>query len=751
MQARPIFLLFLLFLPAFSWGQESLRIMITDAESHTPVEAAAVGVFAPGGKAPLGSGTTNELGEMQLTASLPCRIEVSALGYEPATAAVRSAPASGLISISLTRRLSFMQETVVTGVAVPVKIQDALSQYRIITNAQIRAQGAVTLAEALPYQLNTNISSDQQTGARINMQGLSGDKVKILVDGLPVNGREAGNIDLGQINLNNAERIEIIQGPMSVVYGSDALGGVINVITRKNLKPLELNAQAHYESIGRYNFNAYAGLKRGTRHGFSLSGGRNYFQGWYDLDTAAPKRRLLWKPKEQYFGNVAYNYTAPSGFRLQLASDYLDEKVTNRGIAIVTPYFANARDEYYYNRRSMNRLILMGKLGTSGQWQMQNGYNYYHRVRKVVFKDLVTLQEVMAPPSEGQDTTLFQDVNLRGSYGNNWRKLTYSAGYDINLQYGESGKIAAGKGDIADYAVFGTASYPLLRDRLTLQAGLRAAHNNRYAAPVIPSFNVLYTPMKKLQVRGSYARGFRAPSLKEMYLEFVDNNHHIVGNPDLQPEEGDHFQASASWQVYEKGTTFAQIVFTGFYNDITNQIGLVNMHPDLPNNIDYIYGNFSRMKNVIGNMQGELQYGNWQLTAGVSYNHAYPVKGLVGAYDVYEINGSLQYYLPLLRTAFNAFVKYTGDMPQFSESVGGDVTYSGRLPDYTMIDLSASRKFWKNRLQLIAGVKNILDVQLLTPSGSGTGQGIPGGHAGSGTGGISFLPRRLFTTLRYTF
>lgn len=749
MPARPILLLFLLLFPALLWGQGSLRIRVTDADSHTGVEAAAVGVFAPGSKTLLGSGTTDEQGETLIPVTGPCRVEVSALGYEPVIQMVRNVPASGLVPISLTRRLTYMEESVVTGVTVPVKIQDALSQYRIITNAQIRAQGAITLADALPYQLNTNISTDQQTGARINMQGLSGDKVKILVDGLPVNGREAGNIDLNQINLNNAERIEIIQGPMSVVYGSDALGGVVNVITRKNLKPLEIGAQVNYESIGKYNLSANAGMKLNKRHGLLISGGRNYFQGWYDMDTTAPKRRLLWKPKEQYFGNIAYNYTAPSGFRLQLASDYLDEKVTNRGIAKVTPYFANARDEYYYNKRSMNRLILMGKLGHSGQWQMQNGFASYRRLRKVVFKDLVTLQEVMAPASEGQDTTVFRDFNLRGSYGNLWRKLTYSAGYDINLQYGESGKIAAGKGDIADYAVFGTASYPLLHDQLTLQAGLRAAHNTRYAAPVIPSFNVLYTPLKKVQVRASYARGFRAPSLKEMYLEFVDNNHHIIGNTDLQPEEGDHFQASASWQLYEKGNTFAQIVFTGFYNDITNQIGLVNLHPDQPNNIDYTYGNFSRMKNVIGNVQGELQHNNWQLTAGFSYNHTYPVKGLVGAYDVYEINGSLQYYFPLIRTSFNAFIKYTGDMPQFTESVGGDITYSGKLPDYSMIDLSASRKFWKSRIQLIAGVKNILDVQVLTPSGGGMGFGTPGGHT---TGsGVSFLPRRFFTTLRYTF
>lgn len=745
------FLLFLLcLLPVLAEAQDAvLQLKITDGANGEAMEAAAVGAMAAGSNTVQASGTSDEAGMVQLTVSaFPCRIAIQALGYEPFYQTVKSRPASGTLVIGLSKRTATLEETVVTGVASPVKIQDALSQYRVITTAQMRAQGAITLADALPYQLNMNVNSDQNTGARLNMQGLSGDKVKILIDGLPVNGRESGSVDLGQLNLNNAERVEIIQGPMSVVYGSDALGGVINIISRQNIKPLELNAQANYESIGKYNFNAYAGLKRGKRHSFSLSGGRNFFKGWYDLDTnnAVPKRSLWWKPKEQYFGTLTYGYSAPSGFRLQFASDYLDEKVTNLGPISGWPHTANALDKYYYNKRSMNRLILGGKAGSTGQWQLQNGLAYYHRYSEVLFKDMTTLSETQRP--EEQDTTDFLDLTFRGSYGNKWQRLEYSAGYDVNLQFGESSKIGPGEGTIHDYAVFGSASYALLKDVLTAQLGLRAAYNTRYNAPIMPSLNLLYTPVKKVQVRASYARGYRAPSLKEMYLEFIDNNHHIIGNPDLLPEEGDHFQASASWQLYRKGNTFAQLVVTGYYNDVRNQIALLNLHPDIPNNIDYTYGNFNRLRNLIGNAQAELQFRNCQLTAGFSYNHTYKVEGVVDAYNVYELNGSFQYYLPVLRTAFNAFVKHSGSMPQFSENIGGDVTYKGMLPSSTMLDASLSRKFWNNRIQLIAGVKNILDVQMLTASGGTTGN-APGGHSGSGS--VSFLPRRLFMTLRYTF
>ncbi len=77
----------------------------------------------------------------------------------------------------------------------PVKLQNALSQYRIITKEAMKAQGAVTLADALTTQLNINLGTDRILGSNLTMQGLGGDKVKILIDGLPVNGRENGNVE----------------------------------------------------------------------------------------------------------------------------------------------------------------------------------------------------------------------------------------------------------------------------------------------------------------------------------------------------------------------------------------------------------------------------------------------------------------------------------------------------------------------------------------------------------------------------
>lgn len=315
-----------------------------------------------------------------------------------------------------------LKETVVTGVPRPTRLQNALSQYRVITRVENLSQGNVTLADALATRLNISVSGDAATGAsNIKMQGLNGSKVKILIDGLPVNGREAGNIDLSQLNLNNIERIETIQGPMSVVYGSDAIGGVINLITRKTAKPWEASAGFNYESIGKYNadFNL---SRKWKKHQVLLGGGRNYFQGWGEVDTTpnVPHRRLQWKPKEQYFGNVTYNYTAKSGFKGQLASDYMNDKITSLGDAVVSPYRAYAKDEYYRTNRLNNRLILDNKIGKSGRWESRNSYSLYYRTRENVTKDLVSLTE-QTGPSQEQDTSRFDDINLRSNYSSTLR------------------------------------------------------------------------------------------------------------------------------------------------------------------------------------------------------------------------------------------------------------------------------------------------------------------------------------------
>lgn len=632
-----------------------------------------------------------------------------------------------------------LNETVVTGVPVPVKLQNALSQYRIITKEAMKAQGAVTVADALSTQLNINLGNDRVLGSNITMQGMGGDKVKVLVDGLPVNGRENGNIDLGQLSLNNVARIEIVQGPMSVAYGSDALGGVLNIITAKPKKKVAASAGFNWEDVSKYNIDAAASYRFGKGHSIQAGAGRNFSDAYGYLDTSYPQRARIFKPKEQRLGNIAYRYSKQSGFSMTAASDFVKETVTNRGDVIGYPYFASAVDEYYRTTRSNNRLQLSGKIGKAS-WRLDNGYAYYRRVRESRVKDLVTLNEVPDTATGSQDTSTFHDITLRSNYASTAGKLHYDGGYDILLQRAQSGKFGDENHAADNYALYGNTSYAFLKEKLTAQLGLRIAYNTVFTAPLIYSLNLLYKASDRVQLRASYAKGFRAPSLKEQYLEFVDQNHHIFGNPDLKPEHGQNLQASVSTQYGKANSLHGGITATGYYNDVKDVISLANPTHD-PTSINRIYANIARQQNLIGSLQAEGELGSIYLLLGGSLAHIFAADSGYDAFNTIEATATARYTFKPVRIIFSLFYKYSGASKQLSAFADGTALYDISLPDYNMMDASLSRRFWKDHIDITAGVKNIFDVRQLTPTGNVS-------NSAHSSGGSDFLPRRIFVTLR---
>jgi len=116
-------------------------------------------------------------------------------------------------------------------------------------------------------------------------------------------GRLDGNIDLSQINLSEVDHVEIVEGPMSVIYGSNALAGVINIITKENRRSSLMSGfESYYESVGVYNLNGNFSMNR-KNHGIGINFGRNFFGG-YSIEPDA--RSKQWKPKEQYNGRIHF-------------------------------------------------------------------------------------------------------------------------------------------------------------------------------------------------------------------------------------------------------------------------------------------------------------------------------------------------------------------------------------------------------------------------------------------------------------
>jgi outer membrane receptor for ferrienterochelin and colicins len=617
-----------------------------------------------------------------------------------------------------------LNEVVVTAQYAPNSPEKAVHKVKVIDRKKIQLMAAQNLRDVLTNEMNIRISQDNVLGSSMSLQGISGQNVKILIDGVPVTGRLNGNIDISQINMNNVERIEIVEGPLSVNYGTNALAGTINIITNKTQKEtLSILSDNYYESNGQYNFNGRIGYSK-NKNILTLSGGRNYFDGWNTNDkpfyyenkpVADTTRYKSWKPKEQYFGTIYYGRYI-NNLKLGYTFDYFNEQITNRGYPL-PPYYKTAFDDYYYTNRINNSLSLAGQINKNYYTNILFAYNHYQRVKNTYFKDLTTLVQKLTENESDQDTTIFNELTARGSISTtkDSAKLNYEIGYDIFHETGFGLRIKDRQQEIKDYAIFGSAEYKPF-SKLTLRPGLRVIYNTAYKAPIIPSLNLRYSINNTHTLRISYARGFRAPSLKEIYLYFVDINHNIVGNPNLKAEQSHNFNISMSFNK-TKGNTIWKTENSFFYNYIENMISLAQI-----TGAEYTYFNVDKFQTLGLQLQTELAWQHFKFSIGGAY---------IGRYNQLSVNYPLEKftYTPEGRCnlfyewhkqniTFALFYKYTGKLPSFIVNNNNEV-YQTIIQDYNTADISISKLFWKKRINLSIGSKNIFNVKNV--SGFSTG------------------------------
>lgn len=643
-----------------------------------------------------------------------------------------------------------LEEVVITAQYAPVTADQSVQRVKVIDSEKIRQMAAVNLRDVLTNQLNVRLQQDNVLGSSLSLQGISGQNVKILIDGVPVIGRKDGNIDLTQINLNNVERIEFIEGPLSVQYGTNALAGTINIITKKpRSKRITSALSAYYESIGTYNLVGDLSFSK-ARHSVQVSGGRNYFDGWNSSDrpfefpklrTADSSRFSQWKPKEQYFASAAYQYRFKK-LDGGLQSAYFDEKITNRGYPRA-PYGEDSFDDRYFTKRIDNSVFLKGKL--SGRWSVNGlgAYNFYRSVKRTVYKDLTTLEETLSANPSDQDTSRFTQWMSRASFVHAapGAAVNYELGYDLNYQSATDNRIKDHRRSMGDYAAFVTSEYTIA-SRLIVKPGLRYAYNSLYRTPLIPSVNAKWNVSSNHTLRASYARGFRAPDIKELYFLFVDINHNIIGNSALKAEQSDNFSMSYNYQRTVK-TCNVRFDASLFYNTIFNLITLAQI-----NTVQYSYINIGNYKTQGLQLGSTLDFKRFVLQAGFNYTGRH--NDLAESNDLPrflyspEAQASLVCKFLKAKASIALFCKYNGRLPGFA-LVNDEVTNT-YISAYQMMDLTLNKYFLKERINLSIGCKNLLDVKNIITSSAATGV-----HSSSSGNTALSTGRNYFIKLTFNF
>jgi outer membrane receptor for ferrienterochelin and colicins len=728
-----------LMLPLYS---QSSEIRLTDSKSNEPVAFATVLLTD--------LSTSKEYFKMsdeEGTVINPCKnitqIKISCIGYEPLTDTLSAGKS---YELTMLPTIFSLNEVVVTGSFKPQSADKSIYNIKVIDLRKIEEKAANNLKDVLANQVNMTINQDPALGSSLKIKGLSGNNVKILIDGVPVIGRMGGNIDLSQLNLYNIDHIEMVEGPMSVIYGSDALAGAINIITKENKNSnFGVSANSYYETAGTYNLDGNINFRR-KRHSISASGSRNFFGG-FSTDTL---RSQSWKPKEQYSGDLYYMYTHDNA-KIKYQVSYMRERLWDKG-NILEPRFYTAFDSWFYSKRFTNRLDYERNLENGLSIRMLASYSLYQRSKITYLKDLSTLDKVQSPNNSDHDTTNFSALLYRFVLGKEDpdEKLNYSLGIDINYEKGTGKRIIDNEQAIGDYALFASVRYNPL-STISLQPGLRLAYNSGFSVPPVPSANIRWEPTKRFNIRASYARGYRAPTLKELYIYFVDVNHNIQPNQDLKSEYGHNFDFSMSYNTEKnKKIHYSGIDFGLFYNNMHNIIQLA-IRNDIGNSGAYQYINVLNY-NTLG-YQTSLSYNFYpylDVALGFGHTGTYfsfdDTQDKLGDYRFSgDISTSMGWYIPAIKLKVSAFYKYTDKSWLFSVDEDNNVNI-GKRNAFHNLDLTILRKFYSNRLTLSTGVKNILNNTDITISGN-----VPDGAHTSGGGNSPVSYGRLaFIKLSYS-
>jgi outer membrane receptor for ferrienterochelin and colicins len=672
---------------------------------------------------------TNKVGIATTEFNLPFVIQIDQTGYVKVDKTLES---DEDLTVFLDRKVFVIDEIVTTGQYTPQSTQKSVYKINSISEERIVAQSAFNLRELMMTEMNVRVSQDNILGSSISINGFSGQNVKILIDGVPVVGRLDGNIDLSQINLNNARRVEVIEGPMSVMYGTDASGGVINIITKDIVDDkVNLNANSFYESVGTYNFDGSLGFNFGQNN-VILSGGRNFFGGYSETDTSRFQR---WKPKEQYFGDWQYNGFYES-ISFRYIGQYFNEYILNRGEPRL-PYRESAFDDHYKTIRFNNTISLKGEVAKNRFIDVTANYSLFERKKNTFTKDLVTLVEKVTKDPADQDTSKFDNYMVRANYShdNVLKSVSYQTGIDLNYSSATGKKIESNLRNVGDYALYASAQHTGL-DRFVFQPAVRFIYNTNYEAPIVPSINVKYDLDTEWSFRTSFAKSFRAPDMKELYMNFVDVNHNILGNPDLKAETSNSFIFNVNY--HNSAANYSFKVEPGFfYNNVKDLISLAFVE-GLDN---YTYINIGEFNTMGTNIT--LSYVRADLSSKIGFSYIgrqYKSSEIAGRTDMVfspEFMTNIIYNLPLYELRLNIFYKYSGKLITFTAV--SDVEYAQiEIDDYHTLDMSLARDFFDNMITFTLGAKNLFDVKDVQQTG------VSGGvHSAGGSNPVSW--GRTFT------
>jgi outer membrane receptor for ferrienterochelin and colicins len=652
-------------------------------------------------------------------------------------------------------KLGSLDEVVVTGQYNPTSIKKSVHNVIVINRKQIEQVAANNLADLLNFNLNLNIIPNAQTGrSTISFFGLDSQYFNILIDNIPMvsdNGF-GNNIDLTQINLDDIERIEIVEGAMGVEYGANAVSGVINVITKKSIgNDWRIQAYLQEETVS----DEYAWFDEG-RHIQSLSIAHNISEKWMAkiganrndfagfLNTKQGRdyyendgyRGYEWLPKQQLTTNALLNYKG-NNFRIVYKFEYFNEQINYFDSAVRANINTenqtsnpSATDKIFTTNRFVNNINIDGKLNSGANYNVAlsyqqqerdlNEFNYYILSRERSNETDETYQSSKVLFSKGTIGNLIKSdfYNFQLGY-----EARYMEGFDTQA----SGSITQQDktNTQTNLAIFASTELNLSKN-FSLRPGVRYEHNTLFDSKLLGSLSARYLMKNGFELRGNIGTSYRVPNFEELYYYFVDSNHDVQGNENLNPENG--YSAFINLKKRSWFNDFSLVNNLKFsYLDVSDKIDLavVNATP-----LQYQYINIDAYKLMGFSIENTLRADDFSFNLGATLQGISRINSNEDnsndefLYNI-QVNTSASYYLEPWETAFTLLLKYNGEQEQYyasgSDSEGNSTFSLAKTDAYSWVDASIKKSFLDRKIDVTLGARNLFDVTNVNISNTTSG------------------------------
>ena len=612
-------------------------------------------------------------------------IKANLLGYQPISKQVH-ATANTNVDFALAEDMINLQTVTVTGTRTPKLLENTPVVTQIITADDIAKIDATNIKDVLLTELpglEFTLSMNQQVS--LNMQGLGGMAILFLVDGERMAGETLDNIDFQRISTDNIERIEIVKGAASALYGSNSVGAVINIITKKASEPWQLNLNTHFGS--KYNEQRHGGAL-GLRSGkwssltnVQTDGTHSYtLNGKTDGDQMTVYGTRQWNFKEKLTYQIA-DHTSLTG----RAGYYFHERNSS---AIAND---RARD-FSGGLRFQTMFDRKNQLDISYSFDRYDKSDYYKEIRK----DFIDYKNVQN--------------SLRALYTHHLQDdLALTVGGDAMIDYLMTYQFTD-DGNRKQYTAdaFAQADWTV-SNNWNIVAGARADYFSKTGWKVTPKIAAMYHT-GHLNVRGSYSGGFRAPTLKELYMDFnMANIFNIYGNSNLGAENSHSFALSAEYAKSRYSFTA-----TGYYNIVNNEITTI-WDKSLENGKGaMVYQNIEG-RNLLGadvslmarypcGLGGKISY---------SYFHEYTRNGKPNTSDTrpHSVTARIDYHKTLRNYEIDAALtgRYLSSAHYHELESGQYDTYvKASSPAYSLWKFTLTQRFYQ-AWRLILSVDNIFN------------------------------------------